>query len=145
MAATVTDTLGDLVVAPDMSGSTWGMRDAFFSELIAVAQDLVPSRVHVLCWDTEVASPHQSYYPDEYDHMEATLTPAGGGGTVVECVPKYISDENIDAEAAIIFTDGYLYGGYGDFTSPVLWCVCDNKSFNPPNGIVVHIDSSRDL
>jgi hypothetical protein len=50
----------------------------------------------------------------------------------------------IKAQCAIVFTDGYLGGTWGDWPCPVLWVLVDNKSARPPFGSVVHV-STTDL
>jgi hypothetical protein len=44
----------------------------------------------------------------------------------------------------IVLTDGYLYGGWGQWQQPVLWCVLDNERAKPDTGKTVHI-ASRDM
>jgi hypothetical protein len=43
-------------------------------------------------------------------------------------------------QAVIILTDGDIYGGWGSFDVPVLWCIVNNKRARPPYGKVVHIE-----
>ncbi len=53
--------------------------------------------------------------------------PKDGGGTRVECVPDFMREHNIEAQAVVVFTDGYVYAGWGKWDCPVLWTVLDNK------------------
>jgi hypothetical protein len=62
----------------------------------------------------------------------------------VTCVTDYIRDNNINAQAAIVLTDGYLFGGWGQWSMPVLWCIMDNDNANPSVGSKVNI-TSRDI
>jgi predicted metal-dependent peptidase len=71
--------------------------------------------------------------------MIDSTKPAGGGGTMVECVPNYMRNKRITAQCAVVFTDGYIYGGWGDWPCPVLWVIVDNKNARPPSGTVVHV------
>ena len=43
-----------------------------------------------------------------------------------------------------MLTDGYLFGGWGQWHHPVLWCVLDNERAVPDVGKAVHV-KSRDL
>ena len=56
----------------------------------------------------------------------------------------YLREHNIKPQASIVFTDGYLYGGWGDWDHPVLWVIVDNKQAKPDHGVTVHV-SSEDL
>jgi len=59
-------------------------------------------------------------------------------------VPRYMQNKKITPQAAIIITDGYLYGGWGKWDCPVLWVIIDNKHATPNVGQVVHVNS-KDL
>ena len=56
-------------------------------------------------------------------------------------VTDYIRDNNINAQAAIVLTDGHLYGGWGQWSMPVLWCIMDNLGAKPDAGVAVNIKS----
>ncbi len=93
-------------------------------------------------WDTRVCR-DEKYDMHELDTLVQSTKPAGGGGTDVTCVTDYIRDNNINAQAAIVLTDGYLFGGWGQWTMPVLWCVMDSGK-TADVGKTVHI-KSRDM
>ena len=57
------------------------------------------------------------------------------------CVPVYLKANGIRPQASIVLTDGYLWGGWGDWDHDVLWCVLDNENAKPDVGKVVHIKS----
>ena len=66
------------------------------------------------------------------------LKPQGGGGTKVSSVSEYINKNNINADAVVVFTDGYVELDIKwDISSPTLWVVTEKKGFMPPNGKVV--------
>jgi hypothetical protein len=49
---------------------------------------------------------------------------------------------SIKPQATVILTDGYLFGDWGTWDCPTLWCVLDNDSATPDTGKVVHIKTS---
>lgn len=129
------ETMGEMVVAIDTSGSIGGEQIAeFASELIAACEAVTPEKVRVLWWDTSVHG-EQMFRPDDYGTMRTMLKPVGGGGTRVSCVPEYIKQNNIRAECVIVFTDGYVEDKVKwEITSPTLWLVTRNKGWTPPAG-----------
>ena len=125
----------------DMSGSI-GKREqqVMISELVGICDAVTPDELHVSYWDTEVRG-YEKYTNDELNEVATKTKPVGGGGTDVRCVPAYLREHNIKPQASIVFTDGYLYGGWGDWDHPVLWVILDNKNAKPDNGVVVHVKS----
>ena len=142
MPSSISETIGSLVVAPDMSGSTGigRMRQAMLTETVEVAQLMQPSQLRLMYWDTEVYE--EVYQPQDYDTIALNTHPTGGGGTTVECVSDYIADNRITPQAVVIMTDGYLAGGWGNWACPVLWLIVDNPECRPPHGKILHIDST---
>ena len=131
------ETIGELVVAIDTSGSIGGHQiTEFATELVSICDLCSPDRVRVLWWDTDVHG--EQIFENDYKGMAQMLKPVGGGGTMVSCVNEYINKEKINAECVIVFTDGYVES---DITwtihSPTLWMVTQNKSFEPPVGVKV--------
>jgi predicted metal-dependent peptidase len=144
MPSGISEQIGEIVVAIDTSGSI-GARElgAFLAEIKSVADTVHPEAIRILYWDTEVCG-DERYVGDEADNIVQSTKPKGGGGTDVRCVPQYIQDNQIKAQAVIVLTDGYLYGGWGEWHHPVLWTVLDNKNAQPDVGKTVHI-KSRDM
>lgn len=144
MPSGVSEQVGDIVIAPDTSGSTFapGVLPAFLSEAKAICDTVKPERAHIIYWDTKVCQA-EVYERHELDNMINSTKPKGGGGTTVEVVPAYMKEKNIKPQAVIVLTDGYLGGSWGQWDCPVLWCVIDNKSAVPDCGKVVHISSSE--
>jgi predicted metal-dependent peptidase len=144
MPSGVSEQVGELVVAIDTSGSI-GQEEitAFLSEVKAICDMVHPDKVRLLYWDTKVCG-DETYDTHELETLIQSTKIKGGGGTDVDCVTEYIREESINAQAAIILTDGELYSGWGQWTMPVLWCVIDNKHKVPDVGKCVHI-KSRDM
>jgi len=132
------ETVGELVVAIDTSGSIGSAEiTEFASELVSICDVVTPSQVRVLWWDTEVHG-EQIFTPSNYAHIKELLKPQGGGGTEVSCVSRYINEKKIQAEATIVFTDGYLESDIQwNVQSPTLWLVTQARGFIPPVGKVI--------
>ena len=132
-----------LVIGPDTSGSTAEMFSQFMSEVKSICDDVFPETIDVLYWDTEVAR-HETYRGAEVESLMDLTIPTGGGGTTPECVPRYMHENHIEAQAVIMLTDGYFYGedrsAWSTCSAPVLWCVVGNKDFVPPVGQVVYVE-----
>jgi len=141
MPSGISERIGEIVVAPDMSGSIGAAEiQRMMSELASIAQTVQPEAVRILYWDTKICG-DERYESHELETMIQTTKPKGGGGTMVECVPDHLRKNNITAQCAIVFTDGYLGGSWGDWPCPVLWVIVDNKSCRPPFGTTVHVSS----
>ena len=76
---------------------------------------------------------------NKQDSVQSTK-PEGGGGTCVECV-QVSTEKNINAQACIVLTDGYLFGSWGSWSLPTLWCILDNEGATSDVGKTVHINS----
>ena len=140
MPGSVSEAVGDIVVAIDTSGSIGEVELAhFMGEVTGICEQVKPSRVHVVYWDTEVAR-HEVYLQDELDDLVKSTKPAGGGGTMVECVPEYIRDKSLNVECVVVLTDGYLGGSWGTWPVPVLWAINGNKRATADVGVTIHID-----
>ena len=140
----ITERVGELVIAIDTSGSI-GQHELTkcLSEIKGVCDTVKPESVRILYWDTKVCA--DEVYGDvvgakaSLEQLTQTTKPAGGGGTMVQCVPDYIQQNNINAQAIIVLTDGYLGGDWGAWTMPLLWGILDNKSARPTIGKTLHI------
>ena len=141
----ITERVGELVIAIDTSGSI-GQHELTkcLSEIKGVCDTVRPESVRILYGDTKVCS--DELYGDvpnacaSLEQLTQTTKPAGGGGTRVQCVPDYIRDNNINAQAVIVLTDGYLGGDWGAWTMPLLWGILDHKSARPTIGKTLHIN-----
>jgi predicted metal-dependent peptidase len=143
MPSGISEQIGEIVIAPDMSGSI-GAREIqrMLSEVKGIAETVHPEAVRLLYWDTKICA-DERYEAHELDTLVNTTKPAGGGGTMIECVPDHMRAERINAQCAVVFTDGYLGGGWGDWPCPVLWVIVDNKRCNAPFGTTVHVSSGQ--
>ena len=138
----ITERVGELVIAIDTSGSI-GQQELTkcLSEIKGVCDTVKPESVRILYWDTKVCS--EEVYGGTgtpLEQLTQTTKPQGGGGTNVQCVPDYIQEKNINAQAVIVLTDGYLGGSWGTWSTPLLWGILDNKSAKPTTGKTLHIN-----
>jgi predicted metal-dependent peptidase len=105
MPHTLGEQIGEVVVAIDTSASVGQETiDQFLSEVKVIVEDVLPEKVHLMYWDTAVAS-HEIYDENDYDVLTETIKPMGGGGTDPLCVAEYVED-NILLESkveAVIF------------------------------------------
>lgn len=124
--------MGEMVVLIDASGSCSGpLQDAFATEFTGIVEDLRPSRVHLIYWDT-VLQGHREFDPDD----ELVFEPHGFGGSVFDEVWQYIADQGIAPACLVGLTDLYVrFGSAPDY--PVLWCSTGGTS--APFGMVVRL------
>ena len=139
----ITERVGELLIAIDTSGSIGGPElTRCLSEIKGVCDMVKPESVRVLYWDTKVCG-DEVYGGNTgvpLERLVQTTTPAGGGGTSVQCIPDHIRDAGIKAQAVIVLTDGYLGGDWGTWSVPLLWGIICNKSAKPTVGKTIHID-----
>lgn len=111
------ESLGELVFCVDCSGSISDDDVAqYAAEIRALHEDLRPTKLHVLYFDTSVCH-HDEFEPDDMVEMH----PKGGGGTRFSPVFDYIDSQDIDPVAVVFLTD-LLCSDFGDEPDyPVLW------------------------
>jgi predicted metal-dependent peptidase len=140
MPSMIGETIGQVVIGIDTSGSIGDKElNEFLTEVVAICDDVSPSSIELLYWDTHVAG-HETYNQGDYKSIFQSTKPAGGGGTHVGCVNQYIKDKRITPEAIIILTDGYVeedFGGSWDF--PTLWAIT-TRHITSPHGKTINID-----
>ncbi len=133
-----TETVGEIIIAADTSGSMYPYYKELFGEVAAICRQVKPATVRVLWWDTAVCA-DQQFAPSDYDQIAGLLKPKGGGGTTPEVVTKYIAKHKIDAKAIVWLSDGYIGCSDPVTTMPSLWGVVNNDSFVARNGKTLHI------
>jgi predicted metal-dependent peptidase len=138
----ISEKIDELVIAVDTSGSISDHAVALFlSEVQSICTTVKPDKVRLLYWGHRVVG-DESYDTHELGMLTQSTKVKGGGGTDVNCVTDYMQAHNIKPQATVVLTDGYLFGDWGTWDCPVLWCVLDNKSATPDNGKVAHIQTS---
>ena len=139
MPSSISETMGEIVVGIDTSGSI-GQHELnkFLAEIVGICDQVKPSKLRLMYWDTDVCS-EEVYLQDEIGNIVQSTKPAGGGGTDPECVPHYMNEHGIKPECVVMLTDGYV-GSWGRWSVPVLWCILNNKSATADVGTTVHIN-----
>ena len=133
----VSETIPELCIAMDTSGSCWSFLPYFLAELKSICKGVKALKVHIMFWDCNVVyEMHEGSAVEEVEIKNAY----GGGGTDVNCVTKYMSENKINPTASIIMTDGYLSDGWSTWNHPVLWVLVNNKRDNPPVGKYVRVE-----
>ncbi len=140
MPTYITETVGELVIAADTSGSMGGYYPVLFGEVAQIMRSVRPAKVTLIWWDTEVASV-QVFEPHEYDNIANALKPAGGGGTTPQVFVDYMKQHKIKAKAVIVLTDGYI-GDEPKIDAPSLWGIVDNPNWASKWGQTIHIPSN---
>jgi predicted metal-dependent peptidase len=142
MPSSISEAIGEIVIAIDTSGSIRQIElNKFLTEVKGICDQVKPSKVRLIYWDTEVCR-EEVYMQDELDDLVKSTKPAGGGGTNVECVPMYMAERDIKPECVVVLTDGYLGGSWGSWNVPVLWCIQGNKSAQASVGVTIHIEEN---
>jgi predicted metal-dependent peptidase len=134
-------TIGDIVVIVDTSGSTRSVIPAFVDELNSLLTKF-DGAITLLCSDTKVHSEEQ--FSSQNLPVEVKVT--GGGGTSFAQSFSYIRDKGIQPEAIVYLTDLIIKpDGFGeDPGCPTLWIKANPfgaafKSAIPPFGRVVNM------
>lgn len=133
-----TESIGEIIIAADTSGSMGPYYKLLFGEVSTICQQTKPAAVRVLWWDTSVCG-DQVFTAIDYDQIATLLKPKGGGGTTPQVVVDYIVKHKIDAKAIIWLSDGYIGCDDPITTMPSLWGVVDNDSFVAKHGKTLHI------
>jgi predicted metal-dependent peptidase len=129
------ETIGEVIVAIDTSGSIGSVELTEFATELASICDLVqPEAVRVLWWDTMVHG-EQVFKPESFNNIGGLLKPLGGGGTHVSSVSQYIVEKKLNAECVIVFTDGYVESDIKwNIVPPTLWMITQNRGLEVPCG-----------
>ena len=140
MPGTVNETVGELTVAIDTSGSIdERLLSKFGNEISHLASMVNPESVRVLWWDTMVHG-EQVFDSSHYGDIARLMRPKGGGGTRVQSVSDYMVRERLKPDCLLVLTDGYVESQFDwRVESPTLWLVTQNKNFAPPVGRVINV------
>ena len=119
-----------IAIGIDTSGSCQQDCEKFLTELNSIAKSFDSYELHVIQCDTEVKD-YQLY--DESNPMDPENRPIefkGFGGTMLHPIFNYMDLNDIDVDAAVIFTDGYCenFERNENFDLPVMWMITGNNA-----------------
>ena len=136
MPSMIGTTMTELVVGFDTSGSIFGGDEMtrFVSEIATIIEQVKPSKVHVIYWDTAVVG-HQTFEDGQFAVQDLKIK--GGGGTDGSVLFDYLREKNMKPDAIVQFTDGYV-GDWGHTDVPTMWAITSELS--APFGTSIHID-----
>lgn len=124
MPTQISEAMENIIIGVDTSGSIGGreLRE-FLTETAHICSTVFPQKVHLMYWDTQVCK-HEIYEGDDVASLASSTKPAGGGGTVAECVAQYCRSNNVTAQVCIMLTDGYV-GKVTDWVGmpPTVWMI----------------------
>jgi len=140
MPTLISERIGRIAIGIDTSGSI-GVDELnrFLSEVKSIAEDVKPSHVDLLYWDSQVAG-HEEYDEFSVANIVSSTKPVGGGGTDPVAVQDYLKEKGITPECIVMLTDGHV-GRWGDaWDAPVLWVICGGNDAVAPVGKTIHIE-----
>lgn len=123
-----------LCVGIDTSGSTFNDRSKFLGELHSLIKSFGVFSLDIIECDAEVGAHHHYTQDDnlefEIDNGEYAMT--GGGGTAMLPIYNYILDNQIECDAIVIMTDGYIDNIPNNPipSLPTLWIVTKGGTMN---------------
>jgi len=124
MPTQISEAMENIIIGVDTSGSIGGreLRE-FLTETAHICSTVFPQKVHLMYWDTQVCK-HETYEGDDVASLASSTKPAGGGGTVADCVAQYCRSNNVTAQVCIMLTDGYV-GEVSDWVGmpPTVWMI----------------------
>ena len=138
MPSHFTESVGEIIIAADTSGSMCPYYRLLFGEIARICQQVKPEAVRVIWWDTAVCAV-QEFKPADYEQIATSLAPKGGGGTEPQVVVNYLTKNKINAKAIVWLSDGYLGCDTPNTPMPSLWGIVDNDSFVPTHGKLLRI------
>lgn len=87
-----------------MSGSITDAELAgFVTETKAILEQIRPRETHLITWDSDVTC-HELESAEDLDE----ITVRGGGGTMYGCVPSTITEQALEPDVVVSFTDGMV-------------------------------------
>jgi predicted metal-dependent peptidase len=133
----------DVCIGLDTSGSiTDEMARDFFSEVKAIMDTFEDHRIHLWCWDTQVHNPQEFTAHGGDDIMDYEIK--GFGGTDPTVCWEFMKGEGIEPKLLLMFTDGEIWGDWGDPSyCDTVWIINNknNKTIEPSFGRYAYYDN----
>lgn len=134
------EAVGRVLFAIDQSASVSNAETAAcLAEVESVCQSVTPEAVDLLYWDTHITQA-EHYEPSEFPNMLESTRPRGMGGTDPQCIAKWVDEQTVKPQLAIILTDGH-FNNWPDLGMPTLWVITSNVV--APHGTTVKLDVDR--
>jgi len=138
LPALESQTLGEFVVVIDTSGS---IDDKLLGEFAGEIESLLSLYDSASCQVMYVDAKLRRDKIETFGSGDVVeFHPVGGGGTDFRPAFDYLDEAEEYPVVLIYFTDGYCDSYPEEPGYPVIWVVYDNEKFNPPLGVVVHVE-----
>lgn len=138
MPSRISETAKRIAIGVDTSGSIGQAQlTRALTEIMAACETVKPEVVDVVYWDATVAG-HEVYEGDAVTTLANVTRPKGGGGTDPTCMARYLDARGIKPDCIIQFTDGLVGKNWGNWPSPVLWCI-STKGVTAPSGTSLYV------
>lgn len=125
--------LGEIVVGIDTSGSVRSAElERFVAEISAIAEEVQPERVHVVCADAAVQAAYEFAAGEPI-----TIEAVGGGGTDFRPIFRWVEEKGIAPACLIYLTDLRCRWFPTGVEYPVLWVT--NSKREAPLGETVRV------
>ena len=126
-----------LAIGVDTSGSCAQDVEKFLTEIVGIATQFDGYELHVIQCDTEIKGVDTFDESNPLDPVHNGIEFKGFGGTELAPIFKYITDNDLDVDQIIVFTDGYCDTFKADDApaQPVTWVItcndgkCENLGF----------------
>ena len=128
----------DIVLAIDTSGSvTQAELSRCMSDVKGMLDSVVFKELHVVYWGSSVVR-HETYNMDTLADLIKTTKPADGGGTDVGCVARWMTKNNVNPTACVVFTDGYVDNTWNDspWVCPVFVVLTEQNTTPFPSALL---------
>jgi predicted metal-dependent peptidase len=136
MPSPYSEAVGPVVIGVDTSASISPDEIAsFLAEIKSIATHTPPERIHLLYWDTVIAG-EETYLAGEYDSLEQSTKPAGGGGTDPRCVEGFVYKMSPKPEFVLMLSDGYVVD-WPNFGVPTMWAMTTDQT--APNAVNIRL------
>ena len=115
----------------DTSGSTTSDRTKFLTELHSLVNSFGQFDLDIICCDAEVHKHEHFTEDDVIDFENEGYEFEGGGGTAMLPAFEFINENGIEADAVVVFTDGYIdVINESPVNMPVLWVLTKDGNAN---------------
>lgn len=113
----------------------------FLNEVHSALQNKAVSKIWAVQFHDVIA--HEAVIKSTRD-IDRMITDSRGG-TNIEPVLAWLDEHK--PKVAMIFTDGWFGVGREERDMPntdIIWCISDNRGFNPPKGKVIHYEPEEE-